>query len=333
MTERRSTARIKVARALWYVKPGVAELRQAPLPPPSPGEVTVEATYSAISRGTERLVFTGAVAESEWERMRAPMQEGAFPFPVKYGYCAVGKVVAGPKALLGETVFALHPHQDVFNVAADRVVAVPKGVPAKRATLAANLETALNAIWDSGASAGDRIVIVGAGIVGLCVAAVATRLPGADVSVIDVAAQRRPIVEALGAKFATALERDDADVVVHTSASAAGLDTAIRCAGFEATIVELSWYGDKQVTVGLGGAFHARRLRLISSQVGQVSPSRRSRWTYRRRLEAALRLADFSALDRLVVDEIAFADAPKALARIFAPDATSLAPVLKYAAN
>ncbi len=332
MTTRRSTGKMHVARALWYAKPGVVEQRAAPLRPPQPNEARVRTVFSGISRGTERLILNGRIPESEWQRMRAPLQEGAFPFPVKYGYCATGVVEDGPDGLLGRTVFCLHPHQDMFIAPVEMLVPVPDGVPARRATLAANMETALNAHWDAGTAAGDRIVVVGAGVVGLLVTAIAARFPGADVTVVDVADERRDIVEALGASFAApATAPGDADVVFHTSASAAGLATAIGCAGMEATVVELSWYGEKEVAVGLGGPFHSRRLRLISSQVGQVAPTHRSRWTYRRRMEVALRLlADQPALDQLVADEIAFTEADKRLPHVLADGATGLAPVIRY---
>jgi threonine dehydrogenase-like Zn-dependent dehydrogenase len=321
----------QMSRAVWYTAPGVVELRSTPLGSATPNEVLVRTAFSGISRGTERLVLSGSIGRQEWDRMRAPLQEGDFPFPVKYGYCATGIVEAGPNGLRGRPVFCLHPHQDWFIADAAMAVPIPDTVPIRRATLAANMETALNAIWDSGASAGDRIVVVGAGIVGLLVAHLAARLPGADVTVVDVAPERRAIAEHLGARFATpeAAPRG-ADVVFHTSVSAAGLNTAVDCAGMEATIVELSWYGEKDVPVRLGGAFHSQRLRLQSSQVGQVSPNRRPRWSYRRRIEKALELLAVPALDALVADEIAFADAPNALPRILAPGATGLAPVIVY---
>ena len=211
------------------------------------------------------------------------------------------------------------------------LVPVPEGVPAKRATLAANAETALNARWDAGAGPADKIVVVGAGIVGLMVAALASRLPGADVSVVDIDTTRRALVESLGASFATPdAAPEDVDIAFHTSVSQAGLNTAIACAGMEATIIELSWYGDKKVSVDLGGPFHSRRLKLISSQVGQVSPSRRPRWTYARRLMAALELLRDDRLDGLVGDELAFDDAVKELPRLLAADAKGLAPVIRY---
>ena len=331
MMTRRSTGKTRIARAVWYARKGVAELRPAPLPRPQPGEALVRTLFSGISRGTERLVFNGAVGKSEWERMRGPNQEGAFPFPVKYGYCATGVVEEGPRELVGRTVFCLHPHQDYFNVPAGALVPVPDGVPARRATLAANMETALNALWDGGAGPGDRIVVVGAGVVGLLVTSLASRLPGAEVTALDVDESRRPLVESLGGRFARPEQAPpDADIVFHCSATAAGLDTAIKCAGLEATIVEMSWYGDKAVSIELGGAFHSRRLRLVSSQVGLVAANRRPRWDYARRIEAAMRLLAVPALDALVAEEIAFEDAPRELPRILGPDAQGLAPVIRY---
>ncbi len=328
-------SRALTARALWYVGRGAVELREAPLPELRSGGARVRTLFSGISRGTERLVLQGAIGCGEWERMRCPMQEGAFPFPVKYGYCAVGIVEEGPADLLGQAVFCLHPHQDIFQVPADRLAVVPEQIPPRRATLAANMETALNAVWDGGAGPGDRIVVMGAGVVGLLVAFLAARLPGAAVTVADVEAGRRPLAEALGAGFAAPDEAPvEADVVFHASASAAGLNSAIACAGLEGTVVEMSWYGDKPVEVGLGGAFHSRRLRLVSSQVGQVSPGRRPRWDYGRRMAAALRLLDHPALDLLVAEEIAFEDAPREMPRILAPGtsgrAHGLAPVIRY---
>ena len=329
---RRATASRHMARALWYVRPGVVELRLAQLPPVKPGEARVRMLYSGISRGTERLILTGQVPPDDYERMRAPLQEGAFPFPVKSGYCAVGVVEDGPTELNGRHVFCLHPHQDMFVAPAAMLVPVPGGVPLRRATLAANMETALNALWDSGAGPGDRIVVVGAGIVGLMLAGLAARLPGADVTVIDVIVERRPLVEGLGACFASQGANLDADVVFHTSASAAGFNTALTAAGLEATIVEMSWYGTRAIEASLGGAFHSRRLKLVASQVGQVAPSHRPRWSTRRRLEKALALlgGQNPVYDQLVAAEIAFETAPIQLPRLLAANAPGLAPVLRY---
>jgi NADPH:quinone reductase-like Zn-dependent oxidoreductase len=331
MMTRRSTGKTRVARSIWYAKKGVVELRNARLEPPARGEARVRTLFSGISRGTERLVLEGSVGETEWERMRAPHQEGAFPFPVKYGYCATGVVEDGPADLLGRPAFCLYPHQDFFNVDVGALAPIPNSVPPRRATLAANMETALNAVWDSGAGPGDRIVVVGAGVVGLLVASLSARLPGAVVTAVDRDESRREVAESLGASFALpAHAPTDADVVFHASASAEGLNCAIGCAGLEATIVEMSWYGAKPVQADLGGAFHSRRLRLVSSQVGLVSPGRRPRWNYARRMQAALRLLAEPALDRLVTEEIDFADAPRRLPQVLARNAHGLAPVIRY---
>jgi len=319
------------ARALWTVAPGRAELRAAAVPPAGADGVQVRTLWSAVSRGTERLVLHGRIGAGEYRRMRAPMQEGNFPFPVKYGYCAVGVVEAGPAALAGRTVFALHPHQDRFVAPAALVAPVPAAVPPRRAVLAANMETALNAVWDSGAGPADRIVVVGAGLVGLLVGWLCARLPGAAVTAIDVDPARAEVAARLGLSFAAPdAAPADADVVFHASASAAGLATAIGCGGDEARVVELSWYGDGAVPAPLGGAFHSRRLKLISSQVGQVAPSRRPRWSHARRLAAALDLLADDCLDALITEEVAFADLPAAMPRLLAPGAPGLATVVRY---
>lgn len=322
------------ARALWYVAPGKVEQRTETLPDPGPDDVIVRTEFSGVSRGTERLVLSGSIGPSEWERMRAPLQAGTLPFPVKYGYCTAGIVERGPDRLIGRRVFVLHPHQDVFTAPLSMAVPVPDDVPARRATLAANMETALNAVWDSAAGPADRIAVVGGGIVGLLVAYLAARLPGASVTLVDVAPERQTLARHLGCGFATPDRAPtDCDAVFHTSVTAAGLATAIGCAGLEGTVVELSWYGDGMTPVPLGGAFHSRRLKLVSSQVGHVSPSRRPRWDYRRRIEAALGLLRDPALDALLTEEIAFDDAPARLPDILKPGAPGLAPVIRYGCN
>lgn len=319
------------ARALWYAAKGVVEIRAETLGAPAADQVLVRTLFSGVSRGTERLVSAGLVGESEWQRMRAPLQVGEFPFPVKYGYCASGIVEAGPHELVGRPVFVLHPHQTRFLAPAAMAVPILDGVPPRRAVLAANMETALNALWDGGAGPADRIVVVGGGIVGLLVGYLAARLPGAEATLIDVAPERKRIAEALGMRFAApAAAPSDADVVFHTSAAGQGLDTAITCAGTEATVVEMSWYGEASTSVRLGGAFHSRRLRLVASQVGQVAASHRARWAYRRRLEAALALLADARFDALLTDEIAFDDAPAKLPGLLQTGAPGLAPVIRY---
>jgi threonine dehydrogenase-like Zn-dependent dehydrogenase len=320
-----------VSRALWYAAPGRAEIRQGTLSAARPGEVLVRMLYSGLSRGTERLVFEGRVPTSEHERMRMPTQEGDFPFPVKYGYAAVGTVENGPSALKDRTIFALHPHQDRFTIAEAAVVPVPDSIPPKRAVLTANLETALNILWDGEAKAGQQIAIVGGGMVGLLVAALAVQPFAAAVALIDKDPSRARLAEKMGATFALpeAAPRGF-ELVVHTSASEAGLALSLDIAGFEATIVEASWYGDRPVSVPLGGAFHSQRLKLISSQVGSVALSHRARFTHRQRMEEALRLLADDRFDALLGEEVAFEELPQHLPRLLAPDAQGVGALVRY---
>jgi 2-desacetyl-2-hydroxyethyl bacteriochlorophyllide A dehydrogenase len=320
-----------VARALWYVAPGKTELREGAIVGPRSGEVLVRSLYSGLSRGTERLIYEGRVPASEFDRMRMPTQEGEFPFPVKYGYAAVGTVEAGPAELEGRTVFALHPHQDRFVVPADMVVPISEAVPARRAVLAANMETALNILWDGEAAPGLRIAIVGGGLVGLLSAALAAKLPGAEVTVIDIDPSRASLAQRLGATFARPeAAPHEADLVIHTSASDNGLALALDMTRFEGTVVEASWYGDRPVKVPLGGAFHSRRLRLVSSQVGAVAPSQRMRFTRRQRMEEALRSLADDRFDVLLGEEIPFAELPRHIPRLLAPDAPGVGALVRY---
>jgi NADPH:quinone reductase-like Zn-dependent oxidoreductase len=319
------------AQALWYVAPGQAEIRAEPVVPLAAGQVRVRAIASALSRGTERLVFSGRVPESEYKRMRAPFMDGSFPFPVKYGYAMVGRVEEGPVELKGRLCFALYPHQAVFNLPAENIVPLPEGLPAERAVLAANMETALNATWDGEAERARRIAVVGAGVLGLLVARLCVKLTKAAVTVVDIEPSRADVARKFGAAFsAPDTAPADCDLVIHTSASDAGLATALRLAAFEATVLELSWYGAREVKVPLGGAFHSQRLKLVSSQVGHVAPSHRATWTYRRRLEEALRLLDDPVLDALLAPPVAFVDLPNRLPDILNPTSGVLCQIIRY---
>jgi NADPH:quinone reductase-like Zn-dependent oxidoreductase len=323
-------------RALFYEAPYSARIRTVEVPilmehDRAKATARIRSFFSCLSRGTERLVFEGRLPESEWARMRAPFQEGDFPFPVKYGYAAVGSVEQGPDALIGRTVFALHPHQSLFAVPAEALIPLPEGLPPKRAILAANMETALNALWDSEARTGERITIIGAGLVGCLIAYLAARLAGAAPTLIDIRPERAAMAEALGATFS--LPRDaepGAEIVFHASASEAGLRLALDIAAFEGRIIETSWFGDREVSLPLGGAFHSQRLRIISSQVGSVAAPMRTRLTHRERLETAISLLDDARLDALITEEVAFDDLPAALARLLAPGAQGIATAIRY---
>jgi len=306
-------------------------LREQPLAEPAADEVVVRTRYSGISRGSESLVFSGRVPETEFERMRAPFQQGEFPFPVCYGYASVGEVEAGSASLVGQPVFCLHPHQDRYVVRSEDVVPLPADVPMARAVLAANLETALNAVWDGAAGPGDRIAVVGGGVVGLLTGALAAAMPGCSVTLVDINPQRRTPAEALGMAFAKPENApEDCDLVFHASGHAEGLDTALRCGGLEAGVVEMSWYGDSVVPLPLGGAFHARRLTLRSSQVGHVPPLRQPRWTRRRRLETALSLLADKRFDILISGESEFEALPDVMPRLASSEIDALCHRIRY---
>lgn len=321
----------RTAHAYWTTAPGRGELREETLAEPVADEVLVRTRYSGVSRGSESLVFAGRVPESEYDRMRAPFQKGEFPFPVCYGYSSVGEVEAGSPSLLGRTVFCLHPHQDRFVVPAPMVVPLPAGVPAARAVLAANLETALNAVWDGAAGPGDRIAVVGGGVVGLLTGALAAAIPACTVTMLDIDPRRRAPAEALGMAFADPDDApDDFDLVFHASGNPEGLNTALGCAGLESSVVEMSWYGDAKVPLALGEAFHSRRLTLRSSQVGRVPPLRQPRWTRRRRLETALSLLADERYDILITGESDFEHLPEILPGLASGEIEALCHRIRY---
>ena len=326
-----SSATAAEARAYWLAAPRRGELRTEPLAPAEPGAALVRSLYSGISRGTESLVFRGEVPQSEYQRMRAPFQAGDFPGPVKYGYCSVGVAEEGPAELLGRPVFCLYPHQTRYRVPASALHPLPEGVPPGRAVLAANLETAVNGLWDGAPRIGDHITVVGAGTLGCLTAWLAGRIPGCRVELIDLNPRRAGIAAALGVGFAEPRQAaPDADLVIHASGSPAGLVLALDLAGVEASVLELSWYGTRQVPLPLGEAFHQRRLNLRSSQVGGINPAQRARWDHRRRLTLALSLLTDPVLDRLITGEDPFERLPEVQARLARDPGDTLMHRIRY---
>jgi 2-desacetyl-2-hydroxyethyl bacteriochlorophyllide A dehydrogenase len=319
------------ALAFWLRKPGVGEIREVPLPEPGADDVVVRTLRSGVSRGTETLVFQGRVPPSQYRIMRAPFQDGDFPGPVKYGYLSVGVVESGPPKLQGRTVFCLYPHQTAYVVPASSVVVVPDGVPPSRAVLAGTVETAVNALWDAAPLVGDRVAVVGGGMVGCCVARLLARIPGVRVTLVDVDPARAATAAALGVDFAlpeaAARERD---LVVHTSATSAGLQRSLELLGQEGTVIDLSWYGDTEVALSLVGAFHSRRLAIRASQVGIVAPARRATRTTTDRLTLALDLLADPAFDALLTGTSSFAELPDTMARLAAGTLPALCHTISY---
>jgi len=308
---------VTTAAAFWVTEPGRGQIRPVTLPDPGPDDVLVRTLRTGVSRGTETLVFGGHVPESQHATMRAPFQEGDFPGPVKYGYLNVGVVERGPEALSGRTVFCLYPHQTAYVVPAAAVTVVPDGVPAARAVLAGTVETAVNALWDARPLIGDRVAVVGAGMVGCCVARLLAAMPGVSVTLVDVDESRSSVATALGAAFALPAEATGGlDLVVHTSGTSAGLQTSLDLLAPDGEVLELSWYGDAPVSVSLGGSFHSRRLAVRASQVGEVAAARRGRRTHAERLALALDLLRDPAFDVLLTGESRFEDLPDVMAEL-----------------
>ena len=326
---------ISTARQFWIQSPGRGEIVSAYLAPRQASQVLVRTLYSGISRGTESLVFRGEVPPSQYEAMRAPFQEGEFPGPVKYGYTSVGEVQEGPDALpnhgAGRTVFCLYPHQDFYCVPATAVIPLPEDLPVGRAVLAANMETAVNTVWDARPTAGDRIVVIGAGVVGLLAGWLCQQVPGTRVTSVDINPARESVARKLGVQFLVEPPASaDADLVIHASGQPEGLRSALAVAGAEATIVEVSWYGSRAVPLPLGEAFHSSRLTLKSSQVGRLPPDRTPRWNHARRMKLALELLRDPRLDALITGESEFDDLPEALAKLSRDPGGALCHRIRY---
>lgn len=319
------------ARAFWIRAPGRGEIRPATLPQPRRDEVLVRTLCSGVSRGTETLVFRGGVPRDQYVAMRAPYQQGDFPGPVKYGYLNVGVVEQGSPKLRGRTVFCLYPHQTAYVVPADAVAVVPEDVPSARAVLAGTVETAVNAVWDAAPLLGDRVTIVGAGMVGCCVARLLMRYPAVQVELVDVDSDRADVAAALGVDFALPDEAADGrDLVVHASATSAGLQRSLELLANEATVIDLSWYGDSEVRLSLGGAFHSRRLGIRASQVSTLSPARSGRRTTAERLDLALGLLRDPAFDALLTGQSSFDELPEVMARLVDGRMSALCHTIAY---
>lgn len=322
---------INNATAFWVTHPGRGELRQETLPVADENEVLVRTLYSGISRGTESLVFNARVPESEFDRMRAPFQAGDFPAPVKYGYANVGYVLQGPPHLLNRRVFCLYPHQDHYLVPASAVLPLPDTLPSERAVLAANMETAINGVWDAEPVLGERVSIIGAGVVGALVAYLCSQMPGVDVQLVDINPDREALANQLGVTFCLPDQAsNDRDAVIHASGHPNGLRQALNLVGNEGRIIEMSWFGEGDVSVPLGGAFHSQRLTLRASQVGQLPPRLQPRWDYQRRLRLALNLLVDDRLDALISGESDFISMPDLAPRLFSSGSTALCHRLRY---
>ncbi|MGP9675772.1 MULTISPECIES: zinc-dependent alcohol dehydrogenase [unclassified Halomonas] len=322
------------ATAFWVTRPRGGELKKETLTSVGEEDVRVRALFSGVSRGTESLVFNARVPESEVERMQAPFQAGSFPAPVKYGYCSVGVVEQGPAHLLNKTVFCLYPHQDRYVVPASAVLPIPDNIPVPRAVLAANMETAINGVWDAEPMLGERVSVIGAGVVGALVAYLCSQIPGVSVTLIDINPKRQALAERLGLVFCTPEQApNDQDCIIHASGHPEGLRQALSQVGNEGRIIEMSWFGEGEVSIPLGGAFHSQRLSLRASQVGQLPAKLRPRWDFQRRLMLALSLLNDSRLDALISGESDFDALPQLAPKLFSAGSDVLCHRLRYPAH
>jgi 2-desacetyl-2-hydroxyethyl bacteriochlorophyllide A dehydrogenase len=313
------------ARALWFAAPRTATLREESVPPPGPGEVRVETVASAVSSGTEMLVYRGEVPQHL--PLDLPTLRGTYGFPIKYGYAAAGRVFdMGPgveQFSVGDPVFVHHPHQEVFVVPARMPVRLPEGLDPLLGVFVANLETAINVVHDTPLRLGESALVLGGGVVGQLVARL-LRLAGAGaVLVVDPLHMRRELAVAAGADHALGVEGLNervkeitggrgVDVAVEASGSGAALQAAIEAVALEGTVVVASWYGTRPVTLDLGGHFHRGRVRLRSSQVGRLDPALAPRWDRDRRTETAVALLDKLKLGNLISHRLPFDRAAEA---------------------
>jgi len=303
------------ANAVFHVSERRVESREVALAAPGPGEVLMESRCSAISPGTETMIFSGAFPKDVPLDAGIESLKGSFAYPFSYGYALVGEVSAvGPgvaKNLVGQTLFAFHPHQDRAVVPLADCHRVPDGMAAEAALFLAPVETAVNLVLDGAPLVGERVLVFGQGVVGLLTAALLAKFPLARLDAVEPLAWRRDLAgrwgigdtvdPANGAAWESLLAAlKGADLIYELSGNPAALDQAIEAAGFDGRIVVGSWYGANARPLALGGRFHRNRLRLISSQVSTLNPALTGRWTRERRTELAWRMVEKLEPQRLV---------------------------------
>ncbi len=318
-----ATRPVTTATALWSSGQHTAALQSDPLASPEPGQVLVMALHSAISRGTESLVYAGGVPESVGDSMRAPFQQGNFAGPVKYGYLSVGVVTAvgddHDRHLLARRVFCLYPHQDRYVVPREALTLVPDGVPSARAALAGVLEVAINVIWDTAPAFGDRIAVIGCGLVGASVAMVLSQFPLQRFTLVDPAPRSESLAQSLGASWATPGNLiGEFDIVIHCSGTQEGLALGLSALAYEGEIIEASWFGQNSPDVPLGHDFHAKRLSIRCSQVSSVAAGNRARRTRADRMALAMEQLHRPIYDDLITGRSPFDQLPHTLAEVSA---------------
>lgn len=319
-----------MAKALWHLSDSSSVIKATKLPAENSNSCIVKTAYSLISTGTERLVSLGLVPESLHSQMKVPYMQGKFSFPLTYGYSMVGRVISEQSTLFGKLVHFMHPHQDICHVEASSLFEIPENIPATRAGLASNVETALNAIWDSGLSIGDRTLVCGFGMIGALVARLLSFMPGVEVQVLEIDPGRKKKAKEMGFEVVENPEQEQYDLAFHTSASAGGLQKCIDSVGLEGKIIELSWYGTKSIALQLGGSFHRNRKQLISSQVSIIPKQKSARWDYKRRKETVFELLKNDIFDQHISHIIPFEDTPDFFQKLRTDKLEGLGYLIKY---
>ena len=315
--------------ALWHNSDFTSELKEEKNSKIDIDQIEVKSLFSLISTGTERLVASGEVPVSSFEFMAVPYMKGNFSFPIKYGYSLVGKVTSVGK-LYGKIVHLLHPHQGKCLVKEVDVMIVPDEIPAKRATLASNVETALNAIWDAEISIGDKVLIAGFGMIGSLLARVLSFMPEVEIVIMEKDANRVKMVQKMGFTFIDDPEPSYFDVAFNTTSNEKALQIAIQSVGLEGKIIEMSWYGTKNVNINLGADFHYHRKQIISSQVSKIPSDKQSRWDYKRRKEVVFKLLKSPLFDEHITDVLTFAETPAFFDKLRAGGVSGLGYCIEY---
>ena len=293
--------KIYKTKSYWIDKKNKGYFKFGEISSINSNEIVVKTLFSGISYGTEKLVYSGKVPKSQRNLMKCPYQEGDFGNDIKYGYINVGKVVDGDKSYLGNNIFSLYPHQDFYKIPSNEALIIPNKIPLSRCLLIPNLETAINAVWDTLPSAGDRILVIGAGIVGLLTAYLINKIPGVNLFIVDKDPSKRKITKKLGIKFLDTIPKKfDARFIYECTGDHRILNSLKNNITVNSTICVLSWYGDKKSDIALGENFFSKRAKLIMSQVSKISPSRCD-LTNQDRRKIALEILDASNdLDHLI---------------------------------
>jgi threonine dehydrogenase-like Zn-dependent dehydrogenase len=314
-------------KELWFTAPGEVEIRSVESFDVK-GLINVKSHYSLISTGTEMLMYNGNVPEELHETMKVPYIKGDFNFPFTYGYSLVGQINDKYHVDNGRFVHLLHPHQSYANVSSEFISLIPEAIDPKLAVLTSNLETALNAVWDGNIKIGENVLIVGFGIIGALLAGVLKSIKHVNIYIAETNKERIQLVKQLGLKLYT--DEVNLDAAFNTSANEKGFQIGLNSIGFEGRLIELSWYGKKEIKVSLGGDFHSKRKKIISSQVGSLPTDMRSLWDYKRRKDVVFELLKDDYFGELPLEEINFDNAPEAYRDLNNNKINGLAKIIKY---